>query len=65
MGGYERSKLKAIWKVLESMKDEGRLHHIGVSNFRPQDLEAILEDAKHKPVVNQVSSASAYPIDND
>ncbi|RXW19201.1 hypothetical protein EST38_g6649 [Candolleomyces aberdarensis] len=47
-------QLKALWKVLEELKDEGKLKSIGVSNFRPQDLEAILDGAKHKPVVNQM-----------
>ena len=47
-------QLKAFWKVLEDLKDEGKLKSIGVSNFRPQDLEEILDGAKHKPVVNQV-----------
>ncbi|KAL7005038.1 hypothetical protein EMMF5_005402 [Cystobasidiomycetes sp. EMM_F5] len=42
------------WKVLEQMKDEGKLKSIGVSNFRPQDLKKLLEVAKHKPVVNQL-----------
>jgi len=36
------------------MKDAGDLKEIGVSNFRPQDLELILDGAKHKPAVNQI-----------
>ena len=37
------------------MKDDGSLTaSIGVSNFRPQDLKAVLEVAKYKPVVNQL-----------
>ncbi|KAF8161648.1 conjugated polyketone reductase C1 [Crassisporium funariophilum] len=47
-------ELKAVWKVLEDLKSEGKLHSIGVSNFRPQDLEEILDGAKYKPVVNQL-----------
>ncbi|EAU87515.1 conjugated polyketone reductase C1 [Coprinopsis cinerea okayama7 len=50
----EPGQLKAVWKILEDLKDEGKLKSIGVSNFRPQDLEAILDGAKHKPVVNQL-----------
>ncbi|KAI5899498.1 Aldo/keto reductase [Schizophyllum commune H4-8] len=49
-----RSDLKATWRILEDLKDSGELKDIGVSNFRPQDLEIILEDARHKPVVNQL-----------
>jgi len=45
-----------MWKILEDLKDQGKLRSIGVSNFRPQDLEAILDGAKYKPVVNQVRS---------
>ncbi|KAF9523734.1 conjugated polyketone reductase C1 [Crepidotus variabilis] len=47
-------ELKSLWKILEDLKDQGQLKSIGVSNFRPQDLEIILEGAKHKPVVNQL-----------
>ncbi|KAJ3566804.1 hypothetical protein NP233_g6773 [Leucocoprinus birnbaumii] len=46
--------LKKMWQVFEDLKDEGKLKSIGVSNFRPQDLEAILDGAKHKPVANQL-----------
>lgn len=42
------------WQVLEDMKDKGELTaSLGVSNFRPQDLEAILKVCKYKPVVNR------------
>ena len=47
-------ELKALWKIFEDLKDQGKLKSIGVSNFRPQDLEVILDGAKYKPVVNQV-----------
>ncbi|KAG6839826.1 hypothetical protein C0991_011272 [Blastosporella zonata] len=47
-------ELKAMWKILEELKSEGILKSLGVSNFRVQDLEAVLEGAKFKPVVNQI-----------
>lgn len=50
----KQGDLKALWKMFEDLKDQGKLKSIGVSNFRPQDLEAVLDGAKHKPVVNQV-----------
>lgn len=50
----EEGKLKELWQQLESLKDQGKLRSIGVSNFRPQDLEAILDGSKYKPVINQV-----------
>ena len=51
----EGGDLKKLWKIFEDLKDQGKLRSIGVSNFRPQDLEAILDGAKYKPVINQVS----------
>lgn len=47
-------QLVEAWQIFEQLKDEGVLKSIGVSNFRPQDLEAVLKVAKHKPAVNQV-----------
>ncbi|KAF8058514.1 NADP-dependent oxidoreductase domain-containing protein [Lyophyllum atratum] len=47
-------EVKALWKIFEELKSEGKLKSIGVSNFRVQDLEAILRDAKFIPVVNQI-----------
>ncbi|PFH46332.1 hypothetical protein AMATHDRAFT_70123 [Amanita thiersii Skay4041] len=47
-------ELKAMWKILEDMKSSGELKSIGVSNFRPQDIEEILDGAIYKPVVNQI-----------
>ncbi|KAF5391183.1 hypothetical protein D9757_003126 [Collybiopsis confluens] len=46
--------LKQTWQILEEMKSSGEIKEIGVSNFRPQDLETILDGAKYKPVVNQI-----------
>lgn len=54
-------QLVEAWKIFEQLKDEGVLKSIGVSNFRPQDLEEVLAIAKHKPVVNQVSQSSGLP----
>jgi diketogulonate reductase-like aldo/keto reductase len=47
-------ELKQLWKIFEDLKSEGKVKSIGVSNFRPQDLEEILDGARFKPVVNQV-----------
>jgi diketogulonate reductase-like aldo/keto reductase len=51
---YVEGTLLETWKELEALKDEGKLKSIGVSNFRPQDLELLLGSCKHKPVINQV-----------
>lgn len=51
--GHE-GRILPTWKVMEAMKDEGKLKSIGVSNFRPQDLKTVLADCKHKPAINQL-----------
>ena len=45
----------AAWQVLEGLVADGTLGGVslGVSNFRPQDLEEVLKVAKIKPVVNR------------
>ncbi|KAK4689727.1 hypothetical protein P7C73_g370, partial [Tremellales sp. Uapishka_1] len=52
----ESGKLGEFWQVLEGLVEDGTLKgtSLGVSNFRPQDLEEVLKVAKIKPVVNQV-----------
>lgn len=46
--GYE-----VAWKALEQFYAEGKARAIGVSNFNPRHLEAILPSAKVVPAVNQ------------
>lgn len=50
----DEDRVLPTWKVMEAMKDQGKLKSIGVSNFRPQDLKKILADCKHKPAINQL-----------
>jgi diketogulonate reductase-like aldo/keto reductase len=47
--------LPEIWSQLEALKTEGLAKSIGVSNFKVEDLNAILPGAKIVPAVNQVS----------
>ncbi|KIY66709.1 Aldo/keto reductase [Cylindrobasidium torrendii FP15055 ss-10] len=49
-----REDLKGLWTLFETLQSEGVLKDIGVSNFRPQDFELILDGAKVKPAVHQV-----------
>lgn len=39
---------------MEKLKADGLARSIGVSNFLPEHLDALLQTAKFKPVVNQV-----------
>jgi len=45
-----------FWQHLESLVEDGTLKgcSLGFSNFRPQDIEAIMKVAKIKPVCNQL-----------
>ncbi|WRT63947.1 uncharacterized protein IL334_000874 [Kwoniella shivajii] len=49
-------KIGAFWTVLEDLVYDGTLEGVslGVSNFRPQDLEDVIKVARIKPVVNQL-----------
>jgi len=52
----EKGKIGEFWTILEGLVEDGTLKgtSLGVSNFRPQDLEDVLKVAKVKPVVNQM-----------
>lgn len=53
-----RDHWKAInaesWRAMEEAVQAGKIRAIGVSNFHPHHLDALLETAKIKPVVNQI-----------
>ena len=42
------------WKAMVKLKEEGRIHSIGVSNFMEEHLERIVEATGVKPVLNQI-----------
>lgn len=52
----KEGKLQDLWRQMEGVKKDGLAKSIGVSNFRVQDLESILEIAEIVPAVNQVGS---------
>jgi len=52
--------LAETWRVLEECQAEGLTKTIGVSNFRPSDLE-LLKNAKVTPQVNQVECHPYLP----
>jgi len=51
----EKGKIGEFWTILEGLVEDGTLKgtSLGVSNFRPQDLEDVLKVAKIMPVVNR------------
>lgn len=48
------AELQAKWAEVEALKDSGRARSIGVSNFLPEHLDAVLQTARHPPVINQI-----------
>ena len=48
------------WKALEEAVQNGQVKSIGVSNFRPEHLDEIIEIAKIKPAVNQFELHPMY-----
>lgn len=54
-GWIERSR--QVWRALEDLQAEGKIHSIGVSNFMVHHLEALLETARVIPAVNQIRLA--------
>lgn len=50
---YEKRN-REVYKALEDAHFAGKIRSIGVSNFMPHHLKALLKTAKVKPVVNQI-----------
>ena len=45
---------REAWRALEDAYKAGKLKAIGVSNFKQEDIESLLETATVKPMVNQI-----------
>ena len=45
---------KEVWKALQEAYEAGKVKNIGISNFKEQDIQNIVEDCKIKPVINQI-----------
>lgn len=42
------------WKAMEELYKAGKVRAIGISNFRPHHIDALLKTAEVKPMVNQI-----------
>lgn len=51
-----RGDVKGSWKMMEELYREGRIKAIGLSNFEPAQLDALMEYAGVKPAVNQIET---------
>lgn len=48
------------WRALEELYQNGKARAIGVSNFLPHHLEPLLQNARIKPMVNQIEFHPGY-----
>lgn len=46
--------IEEAWKQMEAVKAKGLTKEIGISNFKPVDIEKVWKIATVKPVVNQI-----------
>ncbi len=49
------------WHALETLYKEGRIRAIGVSNFLPHHLQALMDEAEIVPMVNQLEIHPGFP----
>jgi diketogulonate reductase-like aldo/keto reductase len=53
-GDYTAQNIQS-WKAFEKLYKEGRVRAIGVSNFSPKDIQAILDNCEIVPMANQIA----------
>ncbi|MEV7589549.1 aldo/keto reductase [Streptomyces sp. NPDC090085] len=56
-----RDDFVAIWKAFEEIAESGRARAVGVSNFRPADLDRLAAESALVPAVNQVELHPLFP----
>ncbi|WP_323181860.1 aldo/keto reductase [Streptomyces sp. NBC_01408] len=56
-----REDFVSIWKTFEEIAASGRAKAVGVSNFRPADLERIARESALVPAVNQIELHPLFP----
>jgi diketogulonate reductase-like aldo/keto reductase len=48
------------WRAMEELYEAGKIRAIGISNFRPHHMDALLKSAKIAPMVNQICIHPGY-----
>ncbi|UQX03882.1 aldo/keto reductase [Streptomyces sp. RerS4] len=56
-----RDDFPRIWKTFEEIAESGRARAVGVSNFRPVDLERLGAESALVPAVNQIELHPLFP----
>jgi len=55
------ASIKECWQTLEALVDEGKVRHIGISNFKQSEVADVLSYCRIKPAVNQVELHPRLP----
>lgn len=50
-----------VWKAMEEFYESGKTRAIGISNFNVKDIDAILENCRIRPMVNQIKLHISHP----
>lgn len=50
-----------VWKAMEEFYESGKTRSIGISNFNVNDIDAILNSCRIKPMVNQIKLHISHP----
>lgn len=58
-----RDDFVAIWQTFEEIAASGRVRAVGVSNFRPADLDRLASTSALVPAVNQIELHPLFPQD--
>ncbi len=56
---YTRENIE-VWKAMEEFYESGKTRSIGISNFIVKDIDAILDNCRIKPMVNQIKLHIGY-----
>lgn len=60
--GAKAAELNAeTWRAMEDLYNEGKIRAIGVSNFMPHHLDALMKTAVIKPMVDQIEVHPGWP----
>lgn len=51
---WPRGDVRGSWRAMEELYKAGKIKAIGVSNFEPEQLAALIKTARIKPMVNQI-----------
>jgi 2,5-diketo-D-gluconate reductase A len=51
-----RGDVRGTWKAMEELNRQGKIKAIGVSNFEPDQYDALMKYASVKPAINQIET---------